>query len=523
MTNKSLKAKKKFSLVFLLIVFTNSFSQSTIDSINYALKVNNYNSALLFANKLENRDLQFLFLKKINHYLRDNRIDTLGLYRITIPKNRDSILYKSLIADIYTLGKSKRIEIYNSYFQAYKKYLVDKDTLLINESLKKLCDYIIYNARNDTIKLNKYVNELKRFKKDEVDNFWISYYGIQYNFFIKDFKQNTKSLNDSLVPRFRGSEMKSLFKELHDKSNSNKHHRAIYFTMLGAYQGDWLREYTESNKSFLKSKDLYNDLNNIQARRSVATLENNIAINYFKKNEFEKAIPYFKKSLIRDKKQLYKMFTNEWLYKCYNNLKQSDSALFYFKKMTEVKDELKLIENTRQIITMETKYDYDEIVKNLEKETREKKELKSTLYTIVPILGLTTLILTFIFYLYKRYKKKSNFLEEEQSETLQKLDELKNIVIKNHIVLKDKTKVYISDLMYVKSDDHYLEVVTQNDKKRTVRGMLSQIKEELPPNFIQCHRSYIVNSNFIKQINSTSLVLINKEQIPLSRSYKNKF
>ena len=114
-------------------------------------------------------------------------------------------------------------------------------------------------------------------------------------------------------------------------------------------------------------------------------------------------------------------------------------------------------------------------------------------------------------------------MEKDQSETLQKLDELKNIVIKNHIILKDKTKVYIADLMYVKSDDHYLNIYLSNGKNHFVRGKLSHIKEELPPNFIQCHRSYIVNSNFIKQVNGDSLILIDKTQLPLSRSYKDKF
>jgi len=217
------------------------------------------------------------------------------------------------------------------------------------------------------------------------------------------------------------------------------------------------------------------------------------------------------------------MFVNEWLYKCYEKLKQPDSALFYFKQMTKIKDKLDQKKHAREILEIESKYNLIEKEKELEEAKELKSKAENKFYTILPILGLIIIILTLTFYLYKRYKKKSTVLEEEQSETLQKLDELKKIVVKNHIILKDKTKVYISDLMYIKSDDHYLEVHTQDGKAHTVRGKLSQIKKELPPNFIQCHRSYIVNSNFIKQVNSSSLTLINKEHIPLSRSYKGKF
>lgn len=113
-------------------------------------------------------------------------------------------------------------------------------------------------------------------------------------------------------------------------------------------------------------------------------------------------------------------------------------------------------------------------------------------------------------------------LQEEKKESLQKIDELKRIVIKNHIVLKDKTKVYISDLMYIKSEDHYLNIFTSNGKNHIVRGKLSDIKEELPPNFIQCHRSYLVNSNFIKQKSYNSLKLLEKTEIPVSRSFKDE-
>ena len=217
------------------------------------------------------------------------------------------------------------------------------------------------------------------------------------------------------------------------------------------------------------------------------------------------------------------LMIHDWLHKSFDQLKNSDSSQYHLKLREQAEDSVKHYAFAERIHAIDAQYDLTKKEEEIDSLEDLNKGLQNKLWTVIPILG-GVLILGFIlFYLFKIYKKKSSILEAEQSETLQKLDELKQIVVKNHIVLKDKTKVYISDLMYIKSDDHYLEIMTQDDKKHTVRGKLSQIKEELPPNFIQCHRSYIVNSNFIKQIQSNSLTLINKSQIPLSRSYKDKF
>lgn len=118
---------------------------------------------------------------------------------------------------------------------------------------------------------------------------------------------------------------------------------------------------------------------------------------------------------------------------------------------------------------------------------------------------------------------KIDLLEKENKESIKRIDELKRIVIKNHIVLKDKTKVYISELVFIKADDHYLNLFLSNGKNHFVRGKLKSIKQELPPNFMQSHRSYIVNSNFIKQINRDGLLMITNEVVPLSRSFKDGF
>lgn len=118
---------------------------------------------------------------------------------------------------------------------------------------------------------------------------------------------------------------------------------------------------------------------------------------------------------------------------------------------------------------------------------------------------------------------KIDILEKERVETIKKINHLKKIVIKNHIILKDKTKVYISDLIYIKAEDHYLNLFLSDGKNHFVRGKLSSIKGELPPNFMQCHRSYIVNTNCIKRNDSRTITLFNNLELPVSKTFLKDF
>ncbi|MBC7494670.1 MAG: LytTR family transcriptional regulator DNA-binding domain-containing protein, partial [Flavobacterium sp.] len=79
-----------------------------------------------------------------------------------------------------------------------------------------------------------------------------------------------------------------------------------------------------------------------------------------------------------------------------------------------------------------------------------------------------------------------------------------------------------NELEYIKSEDHYLELFVKN-KKEVIRGTISEILLQLPPNFAQSHRSYIINKNYIVRRNTTNIVLKNNVVIPVSRKYKTGF
>lgn len=53
-----------------------------------------------------------------------------------------------------------------------------------------------------------------------------------------------------------------------------------------------------------------------------------------------------------------------------------------------------------------------------------------------------------------------------------------------------------------------------------VRSKISEIINELPPNFVQIHRSYIVIKNLIVYQTGNSIFIEGKIEIPLSRNFK---
>lgn len=90
----------------------------------------------------------------------------------------------------------------------------------------------------------------------------------------------------------------------------------------------------------------------------------------------------------------------------------------------------------------------------------------------------------------------------------------------NTITLKvglETIKLNLNDILFVKSDDIYIEIQTKT-KKYTIRKSLdSFLKEINHSNFIKVHRSYIINKTKITSKKATSIFIDNFE-IPISRS-----
>lgn len=81
-----------------------------------------------------------------------------------------------------------------------------------------------------------------------------------------------------------------------------------------------------------------------------------------------------------------------------------------------------------------------------------------------------------------------------------------------------KKEINPNDIGYIKSDGAYVELHMLNGKL-VLRKLLKEILAELPEDFVQVHRSYVINSQHIEW-RTASAVRVLKEEIPISRSYR---
>lgn len=109
-----------------------------------------------------------------------------------------------------------------------------------------------------------------------------------------------------------------------------------------------------------------------------------------------------------------------------------------------------------------------------------------------------------------------NFLEEK----LKSND--KSEASKDSIFTKDKgvyKKILLEDVLFLKSEHVYTELYLKNNKKQLVRASLNSIIDKLNSNFIRVHRSYVININFIDEVNSSNLK-VGGDVIPIGNTHK---
>jgi len=87
--------------------------------------------------------------------------------------------------------------------------------------------------------------------------------------------------------------------------------------------------------------------------------------------------------------------------------------------------------------------------------------------------------------------------------------------------IKENKRIYkvdINELFLLQAYGDYVRIYTQ-EKKYVTKGKLSQVKIELPDNFLQVHRSYIINLNHLKYLEG-NMVQVASESVPVSLSYR---
>lgn len=91
-----------------------------------------------------------------------------------------------------------------------------------------------------------------------------------------------------------------------------------------------------------------------------------------------------------------------------------------------------------------------------------------------------------------------------------------SIFIKEGLTFK---KIHIENIIYIEAYKNYLELHLKNQKV-VVRSTLQKFYDFLPKtNFIQIHRSFIINSHYIEAVKADSIAIACTD-LPFSKNYK---
>lgn len=95
---------------------------------------------------------------------------------------------------------------------------------------------------------------------------------------------------------------------------------------------------------------------------------------------------------------------------------------------------------------------------------------------------------------------------------------------KSILIKEDGCDYYIDleDIIYVESAGNYIKIFTKSRRKSYfVYGSLVGIKTDLVGNdFVQVHRSFIVNKANIKERFIGKVIMVNDEEVPIGRKYQ---
>ena len=85
-------------------------------------------------------------------------------------------------------------------------------------------------------------------------------------------------------------------------------------------------------------------------------------------------------------------------------------------------------------------------------------------------------------------------------------------------------RVSLSEIRYIKGYGEYLQIFTTGSQQPMVTlSSFNSIKERLTENFLQVHRSYVVNMDRVQSISKGRIIMDADTYIPIGDSYKSDF
>ncbi len=83
-------------------------------------------------------------------------------------------------------------------------------------------------------------------------------------------------------------------------------------------------------------------------------------------------------------------------------------------------------------------------------------------------------------------------------------------------------RIALSDIAYIESFGRYLHIHSSDNIYKCINS-LKHINTRLSERFTQCHKSYIVNLNYVYSVNRTNCTLVTKASIPISYTFSKSF
>lgn len=362
-------------------------------------------------------------------------------------------------------------------------------------------------------KAKKYAQRTKSYLKENDNDLSKAQLYDNYSLILENLKQK-----DSVL-YFRKKSLE-LFSNLNDKYNVArlKHNIANYYLLE--------KNYNQAEKDFLMALTERKKLAN---KKDIAQTQILLTSTYLGLNKMTEAEKYFLQAKsIFDKvhlsqKETFLKVSKEFYAKTGNH----EKALEESDKLLLLKDSLFQHNELVDVINKENKLELSKKDNQLNeiKDIKNRFNLNKIIYGILIFLVFLLALYSFVRWKKsdlkrKQISKEKDIILTEHKETSAELEKVKQMVVEDCIVLKNKSKIYLNTLVYIKSEDHYLNFFTNNNKKEFLRGAITEILKQLPPNFIKCHRSFIVNKNFIKSCNNKEIVLIDETIIPITRGFK---
>lgn len=98
---------------------------------------------------------------------------------------------------------------------------------------------------------------------------------------------------------------------------------------------------------------------------------------------------------------------------------------------------------------------------------------------------------------------------------------------KNTLISLDSraTKVHIpiDSIIYIESREHQLSIHSKKDIYYDSSSLSNFLSKLSNINFVQIHKSYIINLDYLKGINKSEVLLFENTRLPIGRKYKDSF